>query len=289
MTLLNNSAAKAQALCAATTVLALLAYAVWPDGRGAALQLLCLIPVAAMLVLKPHDMLIVSTLGLGLLVITLVALSVLPQEGLHFDPMQDGLSGLMVCLILPLVAAFAYRHTQRRESMAEHRQALSEALDATKAMAARDPLSGLLNQQHMSNSLNQEFKRAQRANAPMSIALLDLDHLRAYNEQHGHEAGDQILCRLADQLSQAFRENEVVARWSGAAFMVIFTDSHLEQATVGMERLRQAVASSQLGLSFSAAVVCRREGDRLDDLLGRAQANLQRAKVQGRDRIVSTP
>ncbi len=282
--------AQAEILSALASLALLALYVVWPDGRGATLQLLCLIPLLGMFLLSPHDLLITGGLSLGLLLIVLLALWVVPPLGmLSWDPMHDGMPALMASLILPLITTFAYRHAQRREQVAEQRLALQEAHDKMKIMAAKDPLTGLANQQQMSLALNQEFKRAQRASTPMSLAWLDLDHLGAYNDQHGHEAGDQLLCRFAQQLQDAFRENEVVARWSGAAFMVIFTDSHLEQATAGLERLRETVAEQQLGLSFSAALVTRRDGDRLDDLIGRAQTSLQRAKAQGRDRVICTP
>lgn len=277
-------------LSALASVALLALYVLWPDGRGASLQLLCLIPLLGMFLLSPHDLLITGGLSQGLLLIVVLALWLVPPlSSLSWSPMHDGLPALMVSLILPLIITFAYRHAQRREQVAEHRLALQETHDKMKIMAAKDPLTDLPNQQHMSLALTQEFKRAERAGTPMSLAWLDLDHLGAYNEQHGHEAGDQVICRFAQQLQDAFRENEVVARWSGAAFLVIFTDSHLEQATAGLERLRETVAAQHLGLSFSAALVTRRDGDRLDDLIGRAQTSLQRAKGQGRDRLVCTP
>jgi diguanylate cyclase (GGDEF)-like protein len=280
-------AARAQAWCALATLLSLTAYTLWPDSRGAALQLLCLIPIGAMLVMGPHDLLLVCAVSLGLLIITLVALAILPLEGIQFDWTHDGIDAMMVCLILPLLGYFAYRYSQRRQAMVEQRQALNDTLGAMQAMSARDALTGLLNQQHMSASLHQEFKRAQRANAPMSLALIDPDHLRAYNEQHGHDAGDQWLTRFAQMLPLTLRENEVVARWEGATFMVIFTDTPLEQASIGMSRLRQQIGASELGQGFSAGLVSRRETDSLDDMLARVQQALQQAKGDGRDRTTA--
>ncbi len=282
-------AARAQAWCALATLLALTAYTLWPDSRGAALQLLCLIPLGAMLVLGPHDVLLVCAVSLGLLVVTLIALAILPLQGIAFDGLHDGIDAAMVCLILPVLSYFAYRYAQRRQGMIEHQQALSDTLGAMQAMSARDALTGLLNQQHMTQSLQQEFKRAQRAKAPMSLALIDPDHLRAYNEQHGHDAGDQWLSRFAQMLPPALRENEVVARWESATFMVIFTDTPLEQASIGMARLRQQVHASDLGLGFCAGLVSRRDTDTLDDLLARAQQALQQAKREGRDRTQALP
>jgi diguanylate cyclase (GGDEF)-like protein len=281
-------AQQAQMVLLLASLLTLVLYALWPDARSASLQLLCLIPVVGMLVLKPNDLILSGALTLGLLVITLLSLWLLPL-GAPFDLIQDGLSGLMVCLMLPMLVGFAYRYALRREAMGQHHQELTETLGKMQQMAARDSMTGLHNQQHMSEALNQEFKRAQRAGTPLSIALLDLDHLRTYNEQQGHEAGDQLMCRFAQQLAEAFRENEIVARWSGGTFMVVFTDSQLEQAGAALERLRQTQIDQGLGLTFSGSLVGRREGDRLDDLFNRAQTSLQRAKAQGRDRIICTP
>jgi diguanylate cyclase (GGDEF)-like protein len=282
------SAQQAQMVSMLTSLLIMVLYALWPDARAASLQLLCLVPVVGMLVLKPTDLLLSGAMSLALLAITLLMLWLLPLSG-PFDPMQDGLSGLLVCLMLPILVGFGYRYALRREAMGEHRQALTDTLGKMQQMAARDAMTGLHNQQHMSEALNQEFKRAQRAGTPLSIALLDLDHLRSYNEQQGHEAGDQLMCRFAQQLAEAFRENEIVARWSGGTFMVVFTDSQLEQAGAALERLRQSQIDQGLGLTFSASLVGRREGDRLDDLFNRAHTSLHRAKAQGRDRIICTP
>lgn len=158
-----------------------------------------------------------------------------------------------------------------------HRQA--EVLELTSRM---DPLTGASNRRHLKEELEREMERARRGHTPLTLAFVDLDHFKRFNDTFGHSAGDALLRELATSWRQALRPADVLARFGGEEFVVVFPDTGLDESRAAIERLRATVPQGQ---TCSVGITAMRENDTADGLIGRADQALYRAKHSGRDRI----
>lgn len=124
-----------------------------------------------------------------------------------------------------------------------------------------------------------------------TIALIDLDQFKAINDRFGHDEGDRVLRDFAARLSSELRRGDLVARWGGEEFAVLFRGATEDEAARVLERVGQRLITTPLivcdgqALTFSAGV-CRFGGEALDDALGCADKALYEAKETGRNRIV---
>jgi diguanylate cyclase (GGDEF)-like protein len=164
-------------------------------------------------------------------------------------------------------------------------------------LASRDRLTGLYNRGHFDRALGAALQAAGRNEQPLSLAILDLDHFKGINDQHGHSLGDRALCELAALLTRSMRRTDLVARYGGEEFVVLMPGTNADAALMRIEVLRQEIADSpiELGsgeplrLSFSAGVAGTsedREPVTPKALLTRADRRLLTAKRAGRGRCV---
>ena len=124
------------------------------------------------------------------------------------------------------------------------------------------------------------------------IAILDLDHFKRVNDEHGHAAGDTVLRAFARAGHAALRATDVLARWGGEEFLVLLPDTAMPPALGGMERLRQHVAAldiafggSRVSVTVSIGLTGHHRAETLAQTLERADRLLYQAKAEGRDRI----
>ncbi|WP_133500222.1 GGDEF domain-containing protein [Cognatilysobacter terrigena] len=162
-----------------------------------------------------------------------------------------------------------------------------------RVLALTDPLTGIANRRGLRRLAEDAFASAQADGRPVSVVLLDLDHFKRVNDEHGHAIGDIVLVHASRALVDALRPQERLGRTGGEDFVAILPGTRRDDAARIAEKLRGAVAQldiSQLapGLAVrtSAGVATSTAGDdRIDDLIGRADAALYRAKSAGRDRV----
>jgi diguanylate cyclase (GGDEF)-like protein len=173
------------------------------------------------------------------------------------------------------------------------------ALIQTRAELARlvstDALTGLPNRRHFQEALDAEMARVQRYGGSFSLALLDLDEFKSFNDRFGHPAGDAVLCELARVIRQHMRASDRVARLGGEEFAVILVGTGKEAARFVVERLRSAIAELDLGhLSEPGCTVTTSIGvasapddaEYAAELVRRADTALYQAKARGRDCVV---
>jgi diguanylate cyclase (GGDEF)-like protein len=172
-------------------------------------------------------------------------------------------------------------------------KALEEQL---RELAMRDELTGLYNRRHFTEMAEVELARARRTSAPLSLAILDIDHFKRVNDVYGHPAGDQVLRELSRAMRETLRGSDVSARIGGEEFVILLSDTALDGAVAVTERLRERVGQSEVALedgravrfTVSAGVTELGRGERLDTLLARADEALYRAKSDGRNRTLSS-
>jgi diguanylate cyclase (GGDEF)-like protein len=170
-----------------------------------------------------------------------------------------------------------------------------EALQAQlRDLARTDPLTGLHNRRAVREQLEAELVRIRRSPRPLCLLLIDVDHFKKVNDQHGHLAGDDALVELSQRLRSSLRSSDLVGRWGGEELLVALLDTELSAAQAVAEALRGRVAgrpvdsrAGPLGLTISIGVAAvHPEQPDVDDTLRRADLALYEAKRRGRDRVV---
>ncbi|GAB2681534.1 hypothetical protein GCM10027194_12700 [Thalassiella azotivora] len=152
-----------------------------------------------------------------------------------------------------------------------------------ESLATTDPMTGIANRRGWNQRIDALTAHARRASEPLTLVLADLDHFKAYNDTHGHDAGDALLRRMATALRDGLREVDLVARWGGEEFALALPDTDGPSAAVALERLRRILPPGR-SCSFGHATWDGVES--VQACLARADAALYRAKATGRDRVV---
>ena len=163
-----------------------------------------------------------------------------------------------------------------------------------------DPLTGVFNRRYLDRRLTEEFATASRYGLPLSVLLLDLDHFKQINDEHGHQIGDQVLIAAGKIIASELRASDILARYGGEEFLVIAPHTALLKAAEQAERLRKRIEDHdfrlqtesgkvvRLRLTISIGVASYGDGiDNVDRLVHAADENLYRAKREGRNRVVA--
>lgn len=164
-------------------------------------------------------------------------------------------------------------------------------IEETQLLALTDGLTGLYNRRHATKRLEEEIARARRNNKGLCVAMCDVDHFKAINDEFGHGAGDRVLQQIARSLTEYVRRNDIVSRWGGEEFLVIFSEIKLTAARIVAERLRGRLANTpqveggpeQISVSIGLSML--RAGVTADALIEQADQALYRAKARGRNRV----
>lgn len=206
------------------------------------------------------------------------------------------LGGALALLVIVMVGAIALRFATLSRALqreVDHRQHTEQQLltsnSALERLANTDRLTGLWNRLKFEEVAHQEVSRADRYDYPLSLVFFDLDHFKNINDQHGHEIGDQVLCRLAKLVSGHLRESDSLCRWGGEEFLILMPHTDRQQAGHLAEKLRELVNRAQLldqqPISASFGIAQLQRGEMLRDLVRNADAALYRAKQLGRNRV----
>ncbi len=209
-----------------------------------------------------------------------------------------GMGVLTILAVFGIVQARTgalHRQRSRLEAeIADRTRDLVAANARLDMLASTDPLTGLLNRRRFMELAAAEQLRAGRHQRPLSLLLIDLDHFKRVNDQHGHRMGDAVLRTAAAILSGAIRGSDLAARFGGEELVLLLPETDLAGAAGMAERLRQAFAATTTSLdgkdvrvTASLGVAAwRGPGESLDALLHRADQALYAAKHAGRDKVM---
>jgi diguanylate cyclase (GGDEF)-like protein/PAS domain S-box-containing protein len=181
--------------------------------------------------------------------------------------------------------------------MTEHKRAEM----ALKTLAAKDALTGLANRRSFDQAIEIEWARADRSGRPLALLFADVDHFKLFNDNHGHQRGDECLRDVAAVIGKtAIRPTDLATRYGGEEFAIIMPDTEMAAASAVAERLRHAVMELRIALgqpadeacvTLSVGVATYIPGQEVvgpDWLIGQADQALYAAKHLGRNRVVST-
>ncbi len=173
-------------------------------------------------------------------------------------------------------------------------QRLRVRIEELSQLVATDALTGLYNFRHFKSMLQAEMDRSKRSGIPTSLVLVDLDHFKRVNDTHGHEVGNQALRHLADILRGEVRTTDIVCRYGGEEFAMIFPETHLNLAVKVADRIRQEIADNPLRLgddeigltaSMGASVYMKTSVLDIDEFIDSVDKYLYEAKQSGRNCI----
>ncbi|MDO9226354.1 MAG: CHASE domain-containing protein [Pseudomonadota bacterium] len=173
--------------------------------------------------------------------------------------------------------------------------ALLTRTEELRYLSLHDPLTGLYNRRHMDEVLLHEVQLARRKGRSLTAIMLDIDHFKRFNDQFGHEAGDDVLREVGKLLSSQVRETDMACRYGGEEFLLLLPESTLETAAERAEALRLKVHALELTyqqrplgrITVSLGVAELPEhAETGDALISAADTALYQAKAAGRDRVV---
>jgi diguanylate cyclase (GGDEF)-like protein len=200
-------------------------------------------------------------------------------------------------IVLATTGHFQHDAVQLLEQLrADLGLAVNNALahDRLERLAAVDPLTEAYNRRFGLARLREEFSRAVRAENPLGILMVDLDHFKAVNDTYGHLVGDRVLRAVAGACRRVVREGDVLIRYGGEEFLVLLPGAGPDDVRHVGERIRRAVAETsvedgdqRVGVTVSlGGATFRDSSDSTDSLIALADRALYDAKEDGRDRLV---
>lgn len=170
----------------------------------------------------------------------------------------------------------------------QNRADLAEANRRLEALATTDPLTGLLNRRAFQDALSREIKRATRQGTPLSLAILDVDSFKQYNDDFGHVPGDEALKSIGLILRGQARETDTVARYGGEEFIALLPGADAEGSIIASERFRFAIdgynwPKRHITASFGVATFSPEMS--ATDLINVADEALYLSKSNGKNRV----
>lgn len=166
--------------------------------------------------------------------------------------------------------------------------------DKLRGQALRDPLTGLYNRRYMEDALERVVRLAEREKTEVSVIMIDLDHFKRLNDQHGHAKGDAVLRDTAAAITNQLRETDIACRYGGEELIVVLPNCGLEMAAAKAEGIRASIEAlsepNGAQVSASLGVACApATSNSTRELLTNSDAALYRAKQEGRNRVVRAP
>ena len=227
--------------------------------------------------------------------------------GVHRLAAGDGMALLVFGLVyLPLLffslfISFSATLERRRAFLrsrldAMTRDELAQANSKLQTLAHTDPLTGVSNRRQFDFTAEREVARARRQQESICVLMLDVDHFKRVNDQHGHDAGDRVLRELAGTARKMLREPDLLARFGGEEFVALLPNTALESALTVAERLRLRLGELQIANGQQAPIqitvsigVAQLGHFDLDNALKDADRALYLAKRSGRNQVRLAP
>ena len=159
----------------------------------------------------------------------------------------------------------------------------------TEKKAYFDGLTSVYNRHKFDEIIKNEIKNSQRYHRPLSMAILDIDKFKNFNDVYGHLIGDEVLVMLAQHVKDSIRETDVFARWGGEEFVILFREVDVLQAKIVSDKIRESIAELEHEtaghITASFGVTEFKEDDTLETMFKRCDEALYKAKEAGRNRV----
>ena len=171
---------------------------------------------------------------------------------------------------------------------------LKYELERQRELASTDSLTGVANRRFFLQLASHELERCRRSRTSLCLSMLDVDYFKKINDTHGHQIGDMVLRHLTAAIARNLRTYDMVGRYGGDEFIILFPDARLHDAHHSLERLHNAITTEDFadceGVAYTisvglAAAPPHQDNMTLDDLIAKADKALYRSKERGRNCI----
>ncbi|MDR3592880.1 MAG: GGDEF domain-containing protein [Negativicutes bacterium] len=198
--------------------------------------------------------------------------------------------GLLMANLLGIIFSAKLYDYRRKIYLAQFEEA--RIREELHRLASTDELTGVFNRRKLLELAKQEFDLFKQNGQPLAVLMIDIDHFKSLNDQHGHPAGDKILTRFTAFIAQNIRQTDVWGRLGGEEFVLVLPNTAREQAEIISERFRQEssqlvtrIGDKLLDFTISVGVTAASASDQTFlDILTRADIALYLAKKNGRNR-----
>jgi diguanylate cyclase (GGDEF)-like protein len=214
-------------------------------------------------------------------------------QGINFK--MEYLQFVVLGFVMVIFSVIGGYISSLRQNLSISKSEQAKSIEIIREMAIRDVLTGLFNRRHVLELLEYEKNRSSRGGGIFCLAILDIDHFKNVNDTYGHQAGDAVLQAVAATIKTTMRNTEYCARYGGEEFLIVLTQTGIDGAIIGAERVRtniEKIPFPDIGSDFKITVSIglseyrMREG--VDDIIARADEALYRAKDGGRNRVETT-
>jgi diguanylate cyclase len=203
----------------------------------------------------------------------------------------------MIMLWMSLIGSYVAR---LRLKLAQKKAELGKAMARLMELVSHDELTGVFNRRHLMDILGREKERADRYGHTFAVCIIDLDHFKLVNDNHGHAVGDEVLCEFCNRMRACARKMDwlgrqdadtTFGRYGGEEFLLVLPHTPLAGAHRCIERIREKIqaepiitAAGPLTVTFSAGLAMHLPGEPVSSTLSRADTALYMAKARGRNR-----
>lgn len=196
-----------------------------------------------------------------------------------------------ILMFFAVISAIIYKMRYDLEELVLEKEGLLDKMDS---LSITDELTGLLNRRGFNRYLEWEVEKYKREGRGSTITLCDIDHFKVVNDTYGHDCGDKMIRHMASIFKKSLRSEDCVARWGGEEFIILQTNSTVEESITSLERIRAEICSSSI--TYKGEIVSAtmsfgiskfdRDMDNYESIIKAADNNLYRAKESGRNKIL---
>jgi diguanylate cyclase (GGDEF)-like protein len=211
-------------------------------------------------------------------------------QGVNFH--IEYLQWSVLALVLMAFSVIGGYISSLRRNLSISKSEQAKSIEIIREMAIRDGLTDLYNRRYVLELLDHEKNRSSRGGGIFCLAILDIDHFKNVNDTYGHQVGDAVLQAVATTMKTTMRNTEYCARYGGEEFLIVLTQTGINGALIGAERVRtniEKIPFPDIGSDFKITVSIGlseyKMREDVDDIIARADEALYRAKNGGRNRV----
>ncbi len=176
------------------------------------------------------------------------------------------------------------------DKVKDRTEELVKSKECLEVLATTDSLTKIHNRYSIMNIMEQEIRKLKRYGGNLCIALFDIDKFKDINDTYGHDMGDEVLCTLSSFVKSFLRESDIIGRYGGEEFLIIYQNTMLKDACVVSERLRKSVLEHNFNdnieqVTISIGLVEYKDDESVDELFKRLDTLLYKSKNEGRNKL----